>query len=147
MPCFLSCFSRVWLSVTPWTVARQASLSMESSRQDYWSGLPFPSPGDLLDPGIEIGLLPLLHWQADSLPLALPGSPHIYIYIYIYICIDKSDRIERDKDKNEEWIHRIFFNIGIYYRAIKIQAIACDELLAHQHYLLFILFYLLFLYL
>ena len=72
---------------------------------------------------------------------------YIYIYIYIYICIDKSARIESEKDKYEEWIHRIFFNIGIYYRAIKIQAIACDELLAHQHYLLFILFYLLFLYL
>ena len=37
----------------PWTVAHQASLSMEFSRQEYWSGLPFPSPGDLPDPGIE----------------------------------------------------------------------------------------------
>ena len=41
------------LCVTPWTVARQAPLSMEFSRQEYWSGLLFPSPGDLLDPGIE----------------------------------------------------------------------------------------------
>ena len=40
-------------SATPWTIARQAPLSMEFSRQEYWSGLPFPSPGDLLDPGIE----------------------------------------------------------------------------------------------
>ena len=38
-------------SVTPWTVARQAPLSMGFSRQEYWSGLPFPSPGDLPDPG------------------------------------------------------------------------------------------------
>ena len=38
---------------TPWTVARQAPLSMGFSRQEYWSGLPFPSPGDLPDPGIE----------------------------------------------------------------------------------------------
>ena len=38
---------------TPWTVVRQAPLSMEFSRQEYWSGLPFPSPGDLPDPGIK----------------------------------------------------------------------------------------------
>ena len=45
--------SRVWLSATPWTVACQASLSMGFSRQEYRSGLPFPSPGDLPDPGIK----------------------------------------------------------------------------------------------
>ena len=45
--------SRVQLFATPWTVAYQASLSMGFSRQEYWSGLPFPSPGDLPDPGIE----------------------------------------------------------------------------------------------
>jgi len=39
---------------TPWTVAHQAPLSMEFPRQEYWSGLPFPSPGDLPDPGIEL---------------------------------------------------------------------------------------------
>ena len=44
---------RVHLVVIPWTVARQTPLSMEFSRQEYWSGLPFPSPGDLPDPGIE----------------------------------------------------------------------------------------------
>ena len=44
--------SRVQLFVTPWTVACQASQSMEFSRQGYWSGLPFPSPGDLSNPGI-----------------------------------------------------------------------------------------------
>ena len=45
--------SRVQLYVTSWTEAHQAALSMEFSRQEYWSGLPFPSPGDLSDPGIE----------------------------------------------------------------------------------------------
>ena len=45
--------SHVRLFVTPWTVAHQAPLSMGFSRQEYWSGLPFPSPGDLPDPGIE----------------------------------------------------------------------------------------------
>ena len=51
--------------VTPWTVAHQAPLPMGFSRQEYWSGLPFPSPGDLPDPGIE-PRSPAL--QADSLP-------------------------------------------------------------------------------
>ena len=45
--------NHVWLFETPWTVAYQTSLSMGVSRQEYWSGLPFPSPGDLPDPGIE----------------------------------------------------------------------------------------------
>ena len=48
--CVLSC---VQLFVTPWTVAHQAPLSMEFSRQEYWSGLPLPSPGELPEPGIE----------------------------------------------------------------------------------------------
>ena len=47
--------SRVRLFATPWTGAYQASQSMGFSRQAYWSGLPFPSPGDLPDPGIEPG--------------------------------------------------------------------------------------------
>ena len=51
----LSHFSYVQLFTTLWTVAHQAPLSMGFSRQDYWSGLPFPSPGDLPDPGIEPG--------------------------------------------------------------------------------------------
>ena len=46
-------FSRVRLFEIPWTVVYQASLSMGFSRQEYWSALPFPSPGDLPDPGIE----------------------------------------------------------------------------------------------
>ena len=48
--------SRVWLFATPWTVAHQAPLSMGFSRQEYWSGLPFPSPGDLPNPGTEARL-------------------------------------------------------------------------------------------
>ena len=51
--CLLSRFGRVRLFVAPWTVARQAPLSMGFSRQEYWSGLPFPSLGDLPDPGTE----------------------------------------------------------------------------------------------
>ena len=48
--CAQSCFDS---SLSPWTVARQAPLSMEFCRQEYWSGLPFPPPGDLPDPGIK----------------------------------------------------------------------------------------------
>ena len=51
--CLLTCFSGVQLFVTLWTVALQAPLSRELSRQEYWSGLPFPPSGDLPDPGIE----------------------------------------------------------------------------------------------
>ena len=51
----LSCFSRVSLFATPWTVACHTPLSMEFSRQEYWNGKPFPSSGDLPDPGIEPG--------------------------------------------------------------------------------------------
>ena len=64
--------SRVRLFATPWTVAHQALLSMGLSRQEYWSGLPFPSPGDLPDPGIE-PRSPAL--QADALTSESPGKP------------------------------------------------------------------------
>ena len=60
--------SYVQLFATPWTVPRQAPLSMEFPRQDYWSRLPFPTPGDLPDAGMEPNPLCLLHWQADSFP-------------------------------------------------------------------------------
>ena len=62
-------FSCVWLFATPWTVGHQAPLSMGFPRQEYWSELPFPSPGDLPDPGIKPISLASLHWQGDSLPL------------------------------------------------------------------------------
>ena len=63
--------SRVRLFVTPWTVAYQALPSMGFSRQESWNGLPFPSPGDLPDPGIKPGSPAL---QADALPSEPPGT-------------------------------------------------------------------------
>ena len=63
--------SRVWLFATPWSVAHQAPLSMGFSRQEYWSGLPFPSPADLPHPGIELRSPAL---QADALLSELPGN-------------------------------------------------------------------------
>ena len=57
-------FSRIWLSATQWTVAHQAPMSMGFSRQEYWTGLPFPSSGGLPNPGIQVGSPTL---RADSL--------------------------------------------------------------------------------
>ena len=59
--------------MTPWTAARQAPLSMGSSKQEYWSGLPFPSPGHLLDPGIEPGSL-RSSWVFKSFPGGSDGK-------------------------------------------------------------------------
>ena len=64
--------SRVQLPVTLWTVVYQAPLSMGFSRQGFWSGLPFPSSGDLPDPGIKPGSPAL---QANALPSEPPGNP------------------------------------------------------------------------
>ena len=75
----LSC---VWLFATPWTVAYQAPPSMGFSRQEYWSGLPFPSPGDLPDPGIEPGSSTS---QADALPSEPPGKPYMSALEHVYL--------------------------------------------------------------
>ena len=79
-------------SVTAWTVALQAPMSMDFSRQEYWSGLPFPFPGDLPNPGIE-SMSPAL--QVNLLPVSHQGSPfqcicseHCICILYTYIiCI------------------------------------------------------------
>ena len=72
--------SRIQLFVTPWTIAYQALPSMGFSRQEYWSGLPFSSPGDLPEPGIE-------PWspafQADTLTSEPPGKPRRYVLTYL----------------------------------------------------------------
>ena len=75
--------SRVRLFVTPWTIAYQAPWSMGFSRQEYWSGLPFPSPGDLPDPGIKPGSPTL---QADALPSEPPGSfiPYSHFFFFCF---------------------------------------------------------------
>ena len=83
--CMLSLFSCVQLCVTLWPVAHQALLSMGFSRQEYWSGLPRPSPGDLPNPGME----PMPH-----VSLALAGGffttnatreAHVYYSTVIYL--------------------------------------------------------------
>ena len=72
--CMLSHFSHVRFFVTLWTVAHQAPLSMGFPRQQYWSGLPFPPPGDLPDPGIKSGAPAL---QVDLLTEPPCVAPHL----------------------------------------------------------------------
>jgi len=79
-------FSHVQLFATPWTVAYQALPSMEFSRQEYWSGLPFPSPGDLPDTGIKPGS-PIL--QPDALPSEPLGK--------LVVCLNYSSKWEKDQ--------------------------------------------------
>ena len=74
--CMLNRFSHFRLCATLWIAARQAPLSMGFSRQESWSRLPFPPPGDLPNPS----LLHLLHWREGSLPLVPPGKPLITFY-------------------------------------------------------------------
>ena len=69
--------SRIWLFATPWTVAYQAPLSMKFSRQEYWSGLPFPPAGDLPDPGTEPVCPALTGGFFTTVP---PGKPSLQRY-------------------------------------------------------------------
>ena len=62
---------------TSWTVAYQTLLSMGFPRQEYWSGLPFPSPGDLLNQGLKLWLL---YWQVDSLYHSATMEAHLHAY-------------------------------------------------------------------
>ena len=114
-PCTIKYLNCVCVSVaqsyptiaTPWTVAHQAPLSKGFSRQEYWRGLPFPSPGDLPDPGIE-PTFPAL--QVDSLLSEPPGKPQecsyiIVIYILMTQCKGfpdsaRSKKKQKTKKKN-----------------------------------------------
>ena len=70
-----------WPTETPWTIAHQASLSMGFPRQEYWSGLPFPSPENLSDQGIKVRSLEL---QVDFLPSESPGKPSISLISHYF---------------------------------------------------------------
>ena len=73
--CILGYFSHVQLFATTWTVALQASLSMGFSTKEYWSGLLFPAPGDLPDPGIEPVSLMLPAWAGEFLTTSATRKP------------------------------------------------------------------------
>ena len=119
--CVLSC---VWLFVAPWTVACQAPLSMEFSRQECWSGLPFPIPGYLPDPGIEPASSAL---QVDSLPLASPEklmcvNIYIHIYIYIHTWTESAGRLQ------SKGLQRVRHDWATKHAHISIKISACNHL-------------------
>ena len=87
----LSYFHHVQLFAIPWTIAHQVPLSMELSRQEYWSGLPFPSPGDLLNPGhwtwvpcIEGGFF--TDWATREAYIYIYFNPYVCVCVCVYIC-------------------------------------------------------------
>ena len=89
----LSYFSHVWLFETPWTIACQALLCMEFSRQEYWTELPFPFPGDLLDPGIEpMSLMSTASAGGFFITSATLEAPfplvttNLGLYLWVYFC-------------------------------------------------------------
>ena len=81
--CMLSC---VQLFVTPWTITHQAPLSMGFSRQEYWSGLPFPTPGDLPNPGIELAFPALAGGFFTTEPPEKPYSFILATLVFIFCC-------------------------------------------------------------
>ena len=81
----LSRFSLSLLFATLWTVACQVSLSMEFPRQDYWSGLPFPPPGDLPDPEIKPASPVSPALQADSLPTEPPRKSKVLLNPFLIL--------------------------------------------------------------
>ena len=97
--------------MTPWTIARQASLSADFPRQEYWSGLPFPCPEDLSDPGIE----PMsLAWGAGSLPLSyLESQIDVYTFhqtkqkaLISPLLLVKMNRLPKE---NKDYLRRVNF--------------------------------------
>ena len=97
--------SPVWLFATPWTVAYQAPPSMGFSRQEYWSGLPFPSPGDLPYPGIE-PRSPA--FQANALTSEPPGKPMENMICFQFF-------VDRLQSMNILWVGKVsLFNISLY---------------------------------
>ena len=94
--------SHVQLFVTPRTVAHQGLLSMRFSRQQYWSGLPCPSPADLPNPGIE-PRSPAL--QADSLPAELPGKP---------LALVEQPKLSHIPHRHRDSDRQLFFILSVY---------------------------------
>ena len=112
--------SSVQLFVTPWTVAYQAPPSMEFSRWDYWSGLQFPTPGDLPDPGMEPGSPTL---QVDSLPTEPPVAP-------IKSCKTsrKASVLKRGSSLSRSWI-LCKRNLSVFQFS-SVQSLSCVRLFA-----------------
>ena len=85
--CVLRAVAQSCLTVSPWTVARQTPLSMGFSRQEYWSGLPYPSPGDLPDPGIK-PVSPAALGLAGRFFTAEPPRKPVCVCVCVCVCIN-----------------------------------------------------------
>ena len=96
--------SHVRLFATLWTIACQASLFMEFSRQEHWSGLPFPTQGDLPNQGSNPRLLYLLHWRVDSLPLCHLGNLNI-LYMWNLKINDTNELTKQKYYRLKEWTY------------------------------------------
>ena len=103
-----SCLALSDTSATPWTGAHQAPLSTRLTRQEYWSGLPFPPPGDLPNPGIEPASPAL---RADSLPPNHFGSHHWTVQV-IYKTLSSSQNVLLDKADLDPQNEREFIPIA-----------------------------------
>ena len=111
--CVLSLFSRVQLFAMPWTIIHQAPLSMGFSRQEDWSGLPFPPPGDLLDPGIKPKSFQLCLTLCDSMDCRPPGSSGhgtLQARILEWVAMLSSRGSSRPRD----WTFGLFNNFYIF---------------------------------
>ena len=80
-------FSRVCLFITSWTITRQTPLSMEFSRKEYWSGLPFPPPGDLPDSGIKLTCLVSPALLGGVYTTEAPGKPHCLVQCMVFFIL------------------------------------------------------------
>ena len=136
----LKLLSRVRLFVIPWTTASQAPPSMWFSRQEYWSGLPFPSPGDLPNSGIEPGSPAL---QADALPSKPLGKPKIQ-YTTILNCRHYS--LYFTNKKIAKYLHRIgdWASISTHPMIFSFLNKSCDSVPVKKHFWSLLFFFLLY---
>jgi len=132
LPCVcafvLSCFSHVWVFVTLWTVVHQAPLSMGPSRQEYWSGLPFPSLIDLLfDPAI-----PPLNMYLKELKAGTQADIYTSVFLAALFTIAKGLK-QPNNPSVDECINRLWYRHTMeYYSAFKRKGIlahvTCENL-------------------
>ena len=109
-------------SVSPWTIAHRAPPSMEFSRQEYWSGLPFPSPGGLPDPGIEPRSPSL---QANTLPSEPPGKyPHGLTALCAFPLTHIGNPRHQISNHNLEWYKPSFLSL-LYSSQILFEDTTC----------------------
>ena len=117
--------SRVRLFATLWTVAYQAPPSVGFSRQEYWSGLPFPSPGDLLNPGIEPGSPAL---QADVLPSEPPISQPQKAST-VGSCSQEMSRRGKFRDKADGWLSGAGGGRGVMANGHSVSSVGDENIL------------------